>query len=124
MNLTSENFILYAAHYYDVKKSSSQEEFLNDLKKIVFIKKLFKRYETSNDLQTRLILNHLVVFYNCFGSAATPMLYMKLDEYHHYLKPFVEFLGYGLSKIYYDDVIINNDEIIVDKFIQTELDKI
>jgi hypothetical protein len=124
MNLTDDNFIIYAAKCYDMKKSSSDEEFQKDLKRLVFLKKLFVRYEKNDDLQIRLILNHIIILYNCFGIGATPMLFFRLEGYHHVLKPFIMFLGFLPDKVTYDGIVINTKEILLDPKIVSELRKI
>ena len=96
MKLNEESFIIYAAKSYDMKKAASIEEFNEDLKRFQYLKRLFKRYDEDNELRVRLILNHLIVLYNCFGPMSTNMLFMKLEGYHHLLKPFVMFLNYLL----------------------------
>lgn len=121
MILTEKNFLIYAAKHYDVKKSTSEEEFQEDLKRFQYLKRLFKRYHENDDLRTRLILNHLIVLYNCFGPETTNMLFMKLDEYHSYLKPFVIFLSYMPEYIIYEEVVIKNSEIALDNKIINEL---
>lgn len=124
MILNEDNFLLWAAHHYDMKKSSSDEEFQKDLKRLVFLKKLFIRYEKNDDLQVRLILNHIIILYNCFGSAATPMLFMRLESHHHYLKPFLIFLGYLTDTVSYNNITINTKDIYMDGKIIHELRKI
>lgn len=124
MHLTERNFMLYAAKHYDAKRSASEEEFYEDLKRFQYLKRLFKRYQEDDDLRTRLVLNHLIVLYNCFGPEATNMLFMKLDGYHKYLKPFVVFLSYMPEHIAYDEVIIKNSDIPLDGGIVTELRKL
>ena len=78
MKLDEDSFLLYAAKYYDIRMASSADEFYDDLKRFQHLKRLFKRYDDDDDLKVRLILNHLTVLYNCFGSAATTMLFYKL----------------------------------------------
>ena len=61
----------------------------------LFLKRLFKRYHEKGDLKERLVINHLVVLYNVFDrEAATRMLVFKLENYLHYLKPFLVMMGY------------------------------
>lgn len=124
MILNEANFLLYAAKMYDVKKSSGIEEFNEDLKRFQYLKRLFKRYDESGDLKIRLILNHIIVLYNCFGPEATDMLFFKLKEYHTYLKPFVLFLNYMPEKIKYEDFNIYDSDIQLDSNIVKELRKI
>jgi hypothetical protein len=81
------------------------------MKRFQYLRKLFGRYRAESDLKERLILNHLIVIYNVFGLNATNMLFMRLHEYHEYLKPFVVYLNYIPQIITYDDVVINTDSI-------------
>ena len=75
-------------------------EFQDDLKRIRYIKRLFKKYKETGELRERLVLNHLIVIYNMFEArAATRMLFLKLDGYYDYLKPFLIFLGYWPAEI-------------------------
>ena len=92
MELNEENFNIYAAKFYDMARSSGVDEFNDDLKRFQYLKRLFKRYEEDDDLRIRLILNHMIILYNCFGPVATHMLFFKLKEYHIYLKPICQFL--------------------------------
>lgn len=124
MKLNEDSFMLYAAKCYDMSKAASSEEFNEDLKRFQYLKRLFKRYDEDNELRIRLILNHLIVLYNCFGPMSTNMLFMKLDGYHKYLKPFVLFLNYLPKTVSYDDVVINTSDISMDQKIVEELRKI
>ena len=114
MKLDDSTFLLYAAKQYDLKSAASANDFYEDVKRFQHLKRLFKRYHEDNDLRTRLILNHLSVIYNCFGKSATNMLFLKLKDYHQYLKPFVV----------YEDEIIKSSEIGLDINIVNELRKI
>jgi len=81
---------------YDNNQCADIEEFKEDLARFKYLKRLFRRYEVHNDLQERLIVNHIIVIYNVFGlKAANRMIWFKVDEEHHpYLKPFLVFLNY------------------------------
>lgn len=94
--LTDRNFEFFAMQHYDNRECCDIEEFKEDLARFKYLKRLFRRYEVHNDLQERLILNHLIVIYNVFGiKAANRMMWYKIDEAHyHYLKPFLVFLNY------------------------------
>ena len=121
MVLNEDIFTIFAAKHYDQRKAASVDEFYDDLKRFQYLKRLFKRYEEDDDLKVRLILNHLIVLYNCFGPPATHMLFMKLHEYSGYLKPFVIMLGYMPDKIEYNGLTINNSDISLDDRIVQEL---
>lgn len=78
--LNESNFLLYAMHHYDNPQCNSVQEFEEDLKKFLYLKKLLSRYKNNGELRERLILNHIIVLYNIFGEAATRMLFYKIDE--------------------------------------------
>ena len=108
--LTEDNFILYAMHHYDNPQCHSVQEFEEDLKRFLYLKKLFNRYCNDGELRERLILNHLIVLYNVFGEALTPMLFLKIEEEQWpVLKPFLLYLG-RLSE---DETNISLDRTIV-----------
>ena len=116
--LTEDNFLTYAMHHYDNSQCYSLEEFNDDLKRFLYLKKLFNRYKNEGDLKENLILNHLIVIYNIFGDHATNMLFFKIEkEYWDILVTFLVFLnrmpeevkqyGVKLSDVNLDDHIIN-----------------
>lgn len=120
MKLGESTFLLYAAKYYDNPHCHDITEFEEDIKRFQYLRKLFGRYKQFGDLKERLILNHLIIIYNCFGINATNMLFMKLNDYHEYLKPFVEYLNFMTDYVEYEGKIIyankiNSDPIIVEK---------
>jgi hypothetical protein len=78
--LSEDNFVLYAMRNYDNPQCHSVQEFEDDLKRFLYIKKLCTRYRTNNELRERLILNHIIILYNVFGDAATKMLFYKIDK--------------------------------------------
>lgn len=124
MILDEKSFLLLAAKNYDMMRSSGVEEFYDDMKRFQYLKRLFRRYDEDKDLKIRLILNHIIVLYNCFGNSATNMLFYKLKEYHKYLKPFIVFLNYMPETIEYENVIIYDSDIDMDIKIIEELRKI
>jgi hypothetical protein len=72
-------FLQYAMHNYDNPQCSTVSEFEEDLKKFLYLKKLFTRYKKNDELKERLILNHLIVLFNLFGDASVKMLFYKID---------------------------------------------
>ena len=79
-HLNESNFLIYAMHHYDNTQCYSLNEFEDDLKKFLYLKKLLSRYKNNGELKERLILNHIIVLYNLFGDATTKMLFYKIDE--------------------------------------------
>ena len=78
--LNEGNFLLQAMHHYDNPQCHSLQEFEEDIKKFLYLKKLLSRYKNNGELRERLILNHIIVLYNIFGDTATNMLFYKIDE--------------------------------------------
>lgn len=124
MKLGESTFLLYAAKHYDNPHCSDIAEFEEDLKRFQYLRKLFGRYKQTGELKERLILNHLIILYNCFGTNATNMLFMKLNEYHEYLKPFVDYLNFMPSYIEYENEVIYTIHISSDKLIEETLKEI
>lgn len=126
--LDDSNFILYAAKYYENPNGIDEKEFIEDLGRIKSIKRLFSRYKERNDVNERLIMNHLIVLYNVFyHEACTRMLCYKLNEHLNYLKPFLVYLSYWQEKIepigYGKETIIGSD-VPMDEYIIHKLRKL
>lgn len=94
MKLTEDNFIQHAMSSYDNIQCCTLDEFEDDLKRFLYLKKLFSKYHNSKILRERLILNHLIVLYNIFNAKATEFLFFKIDkEYWNYLATFLVYLN-------------------------------
>ena len=100
-DLTEKNFLLYAMQHYDNPQCVEVEEFNDDLKRIKYIKRLFNQYAIEGVLKERLLLNHVIVFYNVFSvEAATRILFYKLEEeFWPMLKTFLFYLNFLPDKI-------------------------
>jgi hypothetical protein len=93
MILNDDNFLLYAMNHYDNPQCHSIDEFEDDVKRFLYVKKLFSRYRNSDELRERLILNHIIVLYNVFGDHVTNMLFFKIEQdLWSSLKSFIIFL--------------------------------
>lgn len=94
MQLTEDNFLIYCAHYYDNPQCQSNDEFLEDLRRIKYIKKLITRYVEKGDLKERLILNHLIVLNNLFRpQILNKIIFFKMKDQLPYIKPFLILLN-------------------------------
>jgi hypothetical protein len=93
-DLNEKNFLLYAMKEYNNPQCTDVEEFNDDLKKIKYIKRLLNQYVSEGVLKERLLLNHIIVFYNVFPpAAATRILFFKIEEkFWPMLKPFLFYL--------------------------------
>lgn len=89
-------FLTYAMDNYKNPSCSGKEEFEEDINRIKYIKRLFGRYRSTGELKERLILNHIIVFYNVFEmEAATKMLFYRMeDKFKPLLKTFLVYLNY------------------------------
>jgi hypothetical protein len=122
--LTDKNFLLYCASHYDNVKYASTEDFIEDLNRLKYIKKLITRYVEYGELKERLILNHIIVLNNCFGpEVLCRILFLKLGSQMRYIKPFLILLQILPEKIYNvgEDSIIDTDMIEMDINIVTKL---
>ncbi len=92
--LDDDNLLNYAMRNYDNPHCKSVEEFQDDLNRTKYIKRLFRKYKTTGELRERLILNHMIIFYNVFGiEAASSILFYKIEEeFHMLLKTFMVYL--------------------------------
>ena len=95
-DLNEKNFLLYAMKEYDNPQCVQVEEFYDDLKKVKYIKRLFNQYLNEGVLKERLLLNHIIVFYNVFPvRSATRILFLKIEEkFWPILKTFLVYLSY------------------------------
>jgi hypothetical protein len=94
MKLTKNNLLIYAAQNYYNPKHIDGEEFMDDLKRFKYVKRLINRYHQNGDLAERLILNHLIVIFNVFGhEAGIEILAIKIPpDQWGILKPFLIYL--------------------------------
>jgi len=122
-NLNDENFMLYAMKCYD-SPNAIMSEFEEDLKRIKYVKRLIKRYKTTGELKERLILNHIIILSNVFGTRnAVRMLFFRLDDQDYsILKTFLIFLGYMPDCIHgIRGKNINSYSVSVDLFVGKRL---
>jgi hypothetical protein len=125
--LTEKNYLVYAARHYDNPQYTSTEEFLDDLRRIRYIKKLLTRYEETGDLKERLILNHIIILNNVFSSThLNRILYLKLKDQFKYIKPFLLLLNILQTRIYNvgREGIVDTDSIVMDQNIINVLRRI
>lgn len=94
--LTPDNIMMFAMKHYDNPSCVDKKEFLDDMKRFKYLKRLFRKYDTSKVLKIRLILNHIIVLANVFGvDASSTLLFFKIDKKHwSILKTFLVYLSY------------------------------
>lgn len=126
--LDDGNFLLYAAKAYENPSCVDDEEFMEDLNRIKYIKRLLRKYDIGGELKERLIINHLVVLYNVFeGDALTRMLFYRLYEYLEFLVPFLDLIGRlpdVVNGVGPEGIDVETDLIVSDPTIEAILSRI
>jgi hypothetical protein len=124
--LTEEEFINFCQGCYFNAECSGNSEFVDDLKRIKYIKRLLQKihkHKTLKSIRERLILNHLIILRNVFGETnAARILFFKLEpKLHSYLKSFLVFLEFNIKDI--PEVrysALNSDPRVDRKLVETE----
>lgn len=95
IEITNDNYIGIAMHQYDNIQCNTIEEFEHDMYRIICIKKIIDKYTSSKNINLRLVLNHVIILHNSFGSLTVDLLKLRLDEkYHSVVKTILVFLKY------------------------------
>lgn len=112
-NLTDQNFLLYCAQHYQNPSCVSDIEFLEDIRRIKYIKKLLSKYKTSNEINIRLILTHLTVLGNVFGrDVLCQIIWLKFKNDLSEMKPFLIALNLLTTRVFFvNGVNYDTDEI-------------
>lgn len=122
--LTDKNFFIYCASHYDNARYASTEDFVEDLNRLKYIKKLITRYLEYGELKERLILNHIIILNNCFGpEVLCKILYLKMKPQMKYVKPFLILLNILPDYLYNvnDETVIDTNLIEMDQNIVAKL---
>jgi hypothetical protein len=116
-SLTHKNALLIAAQAYDNPRCASYEEFLEDVRRLKYIKRLLRRYVVTGELKEQLVLNHLITLYNCFDAQQlTPLLFLKMDTMlFPALKTLLTYLNRMPSRLHsIEGLTIRNEDIELD----------
>jgi hypothetical protein len=121
-NLNKNNCMMYAMKTYTNPGAHNIAEFKNDLQHFAYIKRLLRRYRSTNDvdaLKLRLVLNHIIIVYNVFSNeAATRILFLKMEkDLWSLLKSFLVFLSYMPEIV----LGINGDDILSANITENEI---
>jgi hypothetical protein len=113
--LTNENYLMFALLHYDNPHCIDIKEYFEDVRKLKYIKRLFNRYKEDGVMKERLILNHIISFYNVFDNdAAARLLFFRVGkEYYSLLKTFLVFLNKMPEQI--NDNLYSSDIQLDDK---------
>ena len=110
--LNEENFLLFAIKNYENPQAITREDFDKDLNHFKYIKRLLKKYKSTGELKSHLLINHFIILYNIFGEATTPMLFFKIEkDLWAMVKTFIVFLERLPSspRCYIHDIEIDDD---------------
>ena len=127
LNISKENIDIFSEISYRNPQCVSSEDFFEDMSRIKYVKRLFNKYNRGGEIKTRLILNHIIAFYNVFESRdATRILFFKMEEeYWPVLKTFLIYLSYMPEIVHgVNGRNIMSDEITIDGFILKQLENI
>ena len=92
--LNEDNYLFFAIQNYNNPQAVTKDDLYDDLKRFKYLKRLLKTYVKTGNLKLHLILNHLIIIYNVFGEAATPLLFYKLSsDYWCIIKSFMVYLN-------------------------------
>jgi hypothetical protein len=113
MQLTKNNFELYAAKHYQKDKWATTEDFKEDISRFKYINRLVNRYYRDDDLKERLILNHIIILGNVLSpSVCAEILMSKTDRtLLSIVKTFLVYLNYLPEQDY---VEVPMDPTIID----------
>tara|TARA_R110002050_G_scaffold119066_2_gene236819 strand:+ start:334 stop:705 length:372 start_codon:yes stop_codon:yes gene_type:complete len=91
--LNKDNFVFFAIRNYDNPTSSTSDDFDEDMNRFKYVKRWLKKYHETGNMNTHLLLNHIIIIFNCWHDAAVPMLYYKIDpKYWSSLTSFLVYL--------------------------------
>ena len=118
--LTEENYQIYAMQHYDNQECNSVEDLYEDINRIKYVKRLFRRYVKKDELRERLIINHIVSLSNVFGvEPATRLLFFKIEnELWPILKTFLVLLSYMPERLK-DPEVISSDIPLDERIVNT-----
>ena len=92
--LNDDTYILFAIKHYENPHCVTRDDFDEDIKRFKYLKRLLKRYVRRGPLRIHLVINHIIILYNVFGEAATPLLFFKLErEYWSLIKTLLIYLN-------------------------------
>lgn len=100
--LTEEVFLTFCQENYFNPECSGKNEFIDDLKRIKYVKRLIQKihkHKTLKSIRERLIINHIIILKNVFGEEnCARILFFKLEpKLHSYLKSFLVHLEFSIQ---------------------------
>ncbi len=100
---------------------------MEDINRIKYVKRLFNKYTRSGEFKERLVLNHVIAFYNVFDSyAATRIWFTRIDKEHwSTLHAVLKFLGYMPRIIHgINETHVLSDELPLNEEVYNKLESL
>lgn len=96
LELTEDNFELYASKHYLKNKWATTDDFKSDMLRFTYITRLINRYYRDDDLKERLILNHIIILGNVLGPITTSklLIFNTSEKLRPIVKTFLVYLNY------------------------------
>ena len=116
--ITEDNWLLYAQKHYDNPTFDTEKEFWDDIKRFKYIKRLFRKYELTGDIKIRLVINHIVVLQNVFGTDACITLLLYKNEVKYW--PILKSVFINLNYLYPKEL----ENLTEDEVIKLEVEKL
>ena len=76
--LNEDNYVMFAIKHYENPHAVTQDDFYEDLKRFKWIKRLLKRYQTTDLLKSHLIIHHFLHFTNVFDNTTTTLFFITI----------------------------------------------
>ena len=84
---------------------STQEEFIEDLNRILYVTRALRRYGKTDKVATRLLVNQIVAIHNVFGQMGLIALEEEIgDDARIYLDTVMCWLGRDSNRVIYTDL--------------------
>lgn len=123
MLLNRENYKQLASSMYDNPSCFDESELLYDLSRPRRIASLLKRHSSGKGIDIRLIINHIIIFRNCFNKDSVHMLAMWNENHLSVLCAILDYLGITPDVFAFDGRVIVTDAIQRSKEIEDLLKK-
>ena len=96
MQLDKKNFEKYAFKHYRNVYADDKKEFQDDLRKSQYARKLATKIVNGKDVNIRLLVNHVILFFNVFETDAAKelMMFHCNDAEKRVFKTIFEYLSY------------------------------
>ena len=98
IELNENNFERFATHFYTNTTCLTEDEFYSDLRQLSTVMRMMSKYLEYGEINVRLFVNNVLIFYNCFNfHAATKMLQYKIEEEHvPYFNAVLKYLSFPM----------------------------